>query len=402
MELILNDQDMLTELVSEYFDITSLTVGGPNQNYVIRYIGKLRKDSEYTHLSLTDRLVNKNLLVILRNNGDLQEILFFRSPVSSKQSKIWLNLLLFFLTFLSVLFAGALFNLQTDPFMYGFSIATLVNFLAEGLPFTVGFLPILAAHEFGHYIAGRLHKVNVSLPYFIPFPLSMVGTMGAFINMKEPPKNKKHLLDIAIAGPISGLIIAIPVLLIGLSMSTVNEVPVTIPENMSFQIEGNSILYLLSKYLVFGRILPQPASFGDVHPLVYWIKFFFTGRPLPLGGADVMIHPVAWAGWVGLMITMSNLIPAGQLDGGHILHTLFGKKVAKNIRMFVIFSLFVLGIFWNGWWLWAGLILFFGAAYAEPLDQITMLDRKRKFLAIIVLIIFFLIFMPVPLIIASG
>jgi membrane-associated protease RseP (regulator of RpoE activity) len=161
--------------------------------------------------------------------------------------------------------------------------------------------------------------------------------------------------------------------------------------------EGNSLIYLLLKYLQFGELLPQPAVYGDGGPLWYWLRYFFTARPTPYGALDVMIHPVAWAGWVGLLVTSLNLIPAGQLDGGHIFHLLFGTKWSRRILPVILLVLVGLGFFWSGWWLWAGLVFFFGRRYAEPLDQITPLDGKRKALGIIALIIFILTFTPVPL-----
>jgi membrane-associated protease RseP (regulator of RpoE activity) len=230
----------------------------------------------------------------------------------------------------------------------------------------------------------------------------MIGTMGAFINMKEPPRNKKHMLDIAMAGPLAGLIIAIPVLILGLSLSRVEAIPAVISEGYAFQIEGNSILYLLTKYLMFGKLLPQPMDYGSVTPFIYWVKYFFTGMPAPLGGMDVVIHPVAWAAWAGLLVTSLNLIPAGQLDGGHIFNVLFSHKGSRIALPVIIFLLAALGFAWNGWWLWVVLILFFGRRSAEPLDQITPLDSKRKWLAVFTLLIFLLTFMPVPLLIISG
>jgi membrane-associated protease RseP (regulator of RpoE activity) len=131
---------------------------------------------------------------------------------------------------------------------------------------------------------------------------------------------------------------------------------------------------------------------------LYWIRYFFTGRPLPLGGMDVMLHPIAWAGWAGILVTSLNLIPAGQLDGGHIFYVLFDRIKARRILPFIIGGLAILGFFWNGWWLWAALIFFFGRTHAEPLDQITPLDKKRKILGFLALFIFIIVFIPVPLV----
>ncbi len=214
----------------------------------------------------------------------------------------------------------------------------LVNIIEKGWPFAVSMLGILAAHEFGHYFMGRHYNIHVTLPYFIPFPGSPFGTLGAFINMKEIPRNRRQLLDIGLAGPLAGLIVAIPVLFIGLKLSELNILSSIVPEGQSLQMEGNSILYLSMKYLAFGKLLPQPVSFSDVNPILYWIKYFFTGLPFPQGGVDVMLHSVAWAGWAGLLVTALNLIPAGQLDGGHVAYVLLGKeKTLKLRRLFFLF-----------------------------------------------------------------
>jgi len=151
------------------------------------------------------------------------------------------------------------------------------------------------------------------------------------------------------------------------------------------------------KWLYFGQWLPQPADYGTTAPILYWLKYFFTARPFPLGGTDVIIHPVAWAGWAGLLVTSLNLIPAGQLDGGHIFHLLFGTKGSKRLYPILLVILVGMGFLWSGWWLWAGLLFLFGRVHAEPLDQITPLDKKRKVLGILALIVFVLTFIPVPL-----
>jgi membrane-associated protease RseP (regulator of RpoE activity) len=208
-------------------------------------------------------------------------------------------------------------------------------------------------------------------------------------------------LDIGIAGPLAGFVVSIPILLLGLSLSEIDVLPLVIEPSQSFTLEGNSILYLLAKFAIFQEWLPSPASYGDLSPLVYWIRYYFTGLPTPLGGTDVLIHPVAWAGWAGLLVTALNLIPAGQLDGGHIIYTLFGSR-ARRLLPFILGVLILLGFVWPGWWLWVFLIFFLGRAYAEPLDQITTLDNRRRVLAVVGLIIFILVFIPVPLRTLAG
>jgi membrane-associated protease RseP (regulator of RpoE activity) len=236
-----------------------------------------------------------------------------------------------------------------------------------GLPFAAGLLSILVAHELGHYLVSRRLGVAASLPYFIPMPLNLFGTMGAIIRTREPMRNRRQVLAIGSAGPLSGLLVAIPVLLIGLMRSTVQPISTT-PGAL---LEGNSILYALLKFLVFGRFLPG-------------------------GGMDVFLHPVAFGAWAALFVTGLNLIPAGQLDGGHVSYALFGKNAVWVSRIALIAAMGLV-LVWSGWWLFALLLFVFGQRHAEPLDEITPLTRTEKILAIGMLLVFVLLFIPVPM-----
>jgi membrane-associated protease RseP (regulator of RpoE activity) len=266
-----------------------------------------------------------------------------------------------------------------------------------GLPFSIALLTILLFHEFGHYLVGRYHKTAVTLPFFIPlpYPISFFGTFGAFIQMKEPPKNRRTLLDIGIAGPLAGLIVAIPILLYGLHLSPVDKLPVQFPVGQI--LEGNSILYLLLKFIAKGQLLPQPFTYAGLNPILYWIRYFFTGAPLPAGGLDVSLHPIAWAGWIGLLVTSLNLIPAGPLDGGHIMYVLLGKRTNKLLP-FILIALVALCFVTISWLFPILLIFLIGRVHVQPLDEITPLDPKRRALAVLGLIVFILVFIPVPLI----
>ena len=394
------ETENITHIVNRWFAITSVTTGKPRLGFHVRYDGHLRtEDSEAAYDQLVADLNPMGLLPLFREQNGDQFILIIDQRPEPKIGPIWVNILLFVLTIISVMFTGAQFS-DVDPNALSLSsLEGIIRYILLGWPFALGMVGILLAHEFGHYLVGRSRGVKVTLPYFIPFPFSAFGTMGAFISMKEIPKNKKHLLEIGIAGPLIGLLVTIPVLMIGLNLSTVGPFAAEVPEGYVQFLEGNSLIYLLAKYLTFGKLLPQPASYGGIAPALYWVRYFFTGRPLPLGGLDVQIHPLAWAGWAGLFVTAINLIPAGQLDGGHILYVLLGKKNAKKIFPFILGALVVLGFAWQGWWLWAALIFFVGGRHAEPLDQITPVDRKHKILGVIALVLFILIFIPVPLII---
>lgn len=396
--------EQFTPLVARVLHIDDVTTGDTKSNFLLRYRGRLyREDSEAAYDELATALQSLNVTPVFRmedeKRADSRHVIYLREGVNhAKPSNPRINIILLIVTMLSVILAGAIYAYD-GPISGDFwtdLLASIQN-IGPGISFAVSMMAILLAHEFGHYLAGRYHKANVTLPYFIPFPFSPFGTLGAFIQMKDIPRNRRHLLDIGIAGPLAGVIVAIPILLVGLSLSPVEALPSFISQAQpTSSLEGNSILYLLLKWIVKGQMLPAPAVYDIPAPL-YWLRYMFTGYPLPLGGKDVMLHPIAWAGWAGLLVTSLNLIPAGQLDGGHLLYVLMGKKAVKVVP-FILGAIFLLGFFWNGWWLWAILIFFFGRVYAEPLDLITPLDGRRKVLALIGLIVFILVFIPVPLI----
>ncbi|MDD2694886.1 MAG: site-2 protease family protein [Anaerolineales bacterium] len=400
--MLTNEVDRYTPIVSRFLDVEDVTHGDGGKGFLLRYRGLLRMDSAEAYDSLAELLRPLNVTPLFRKEHDRHVILLVQGVIQPKPSRLWINGLLFLLTVISVVLAGLIYTLgsvyegPTAP-----DLRSLMPYLGKGLggglAFAASFLSILLAHEFGHYLAGRYHRTHVTLPYFLPLPLSPFGTMGAFIQLKEPPKNKRVLLDIGIAGPLAGLIVTIPVLILGLSLSEVSALPRTLVAASGMQLEGNSLLYLLTKFVVFGRLLPAPSSYDGLPALVYWARYFFTGQPLPLGGMDVLLHPVAWAGWAGLLITSFNLIPAGQLDGGHLIYVLVGKNASRLLPL-ILAGLVILGLFWNGWWLWAVLILLLGGLHGEPLDQITPLDMRRRWMAVLGVIIFILVFTPVPLI----
>lgn len=390
------DTSTLTDLVDRVMVVEDTTIGDDRQKFLLRFRGRLRMDSEKAYDQLTALLKPHSVMPLFRWDDSRHAVLIIPALPEAKPANTRTNLIMFLLTLVSVLWTGGVTSLETE--LPSDPLRAIGMLIEAGWPFAVSMLAILGAHELGHYFAGRKHGVNVTLPYFLPlpYPLSPFGTLGAFINMKEPPRNRKQLLDIGVAGPFSGLVVAIVVVLIGLSLSTVKTIEPLPGGNM---MEGNSILYLGLKYLTFGRLLPEPATYDATSPLLYWIGYFFTGQPAPVGGLDVMIHPVAWAGWAGLLVTALNLIPAGQLDGGHLLYVLFGQRKARQVFPFILGALVLLGFVWEGWWLWALLIFMFGRVYAEPLDQITQLDPRRKRVAALALVVFVLVFIPVPLMI---
>lgn len=391
----------LREAVARVMNINDVTVGGSSQDFNVRFRGRLMVDPESAYEMLEPVFRAEGQTLLFRSEGDEHAVIGIQGVIEPEPSNPWINLLLFVLTLLSVIFAGAVF---ANVNLYGNEVASFgidgpreaLELVLGGVPFALALLGILVAHEFGHYLAGRYHKTAVTLPYFLPFPGNILGTLGAFIRMKEPPRNRRVLLDIGVAGPLAGFVVAVPILFVGLSLSQLSTLPAGPAEAGGLTLEGNSLLYLLAKYLVKGELLPAPVSYGGVEPAAYWVRYFFLGQPVPFGGVDVLVHPLAWAGWAGLLVTALNLIPAGQLDGGHLIYVLLGERAGK-LWPVIVLALVALGFVWPGWWIWAGLVFFLGRRHAEPLDTLTPLDTKRKLLAVLGLIIFLLTFSPVPL-----
>ncbi len=274
----------------------------------------------------------------------------------------YLHIILFIMTFLSTLSAGAL--------QQGINIIKSPGRIIEGLPFAGTLMTILLFHEFSHYIASRRNHTVATLPYFIPAP-SIFGTFGAFIKMKSPIITRKALIDIGASGPIAGFIISVAACVIGLSMSKV----IPVPQGDGSLSLGDSILFSFLSRMVLGV---TPANY------------------------DILLHPVAFAGWIGLFVTSLNLIPIGQLDGGHIAYAILGER-QRYVSRFLVGLLAVLGISsllgfsgWEGWLMWAVLMLFLGIKHPPVLHWESPLDSKRRMIGLLALVIFIITFMPAP------
>jgi len=286
---------------------------------------------------------------------------FFKDyrKLDSRRNSYRLNIFLFLTTFISTTLVGA-FMVDANP------LTSIKGFLM-GLPFSLTLLSILGIHEFGHYFAARYWKVHVTLPYFIPAPFSPIGTFGAVIKMKSSIPNRKALIDIGAAGPIAGFIVAVVATIIGLRMSEI--VPPRVSESIIAIPLGESLIFKFLDYLILG--------------------------PLP-ENVNVMLHPVAFAGWLGLFVTALNLIPFGQLDGGHIMFAL-SPRVHELLRRIRIPLLLLMGLtLWIGWYIWALILLFIGRPHPYPDHMDTEIGTLRKIIAFISIIIFILCIMPVP------
>lgn len=359
--------DALRRDVADLFMVYDTTLGYPMKGH-LRFRGRFLQDPAECFNELRRRFERYGYTPTVSREGEQVAIIALPIVFEHPKSRWAVNLILFIATIFSTLFVGALYGAETTSQAYQ---------IWRGWPFAASILLILGAHELGHYFAARHHNVPVTLPYFIPMPLSIFGTFGAFIRLQGPVSNRRALFDVGAAGPLTGLIFALPILFIGLATSSVGHLS---PGGL---LEGNSILYLLAKFIIFGKYLPS-------------------------GGMDVQLNQVAWAGWVGLFVTGLNLIPVGQLDGGHVAYSLFGTRARMffwpsivGLGLIVLYT-YLQGAFAPTWLLWILLLFAFGRVHARPLEDITELDPRRRALAIFTLVLFFLTFVPFPLASIAG
>jgi len=327
------------------------------QRRMIRFRGRLLVPPEEAMPLLNERLRPYGYIPMLADPCELT-LLKLREPVEESVGwKSWgLNLLLFIVTVGTTLLVGAMME-GRDPLR---TPSTLV----AGLPFAASLLLILGLHELGHYLTARAYGVQVSLPYFIPLPLPPMGTMGAIIRMRSPIPNRKVLFDIGIAGPLLGLLVGVPILAWGLHLSPVKPLAGEVLQ------EGNSLAYLGLKWLLKG---PIPA------------------------GADVALHPMALAGWLGLFVTALNLMPLSQLDGGHIAYAALGPRFRWMVWLFIaaLGGLFAVSR-WEGWLVWIGISVLLGLRHPPPMDDLTPLGGRRCALAVLALLLLVALLTPLP------
>jgi membrane-associated protease RseP (regulator of RpoE activity) len=291
-------------------------------------------------------------------------------PPQKFRDRVWLHVALFVLTVLSTTFWG---GLHYEAFASDFGVRHVAlgggALLVRGLWYTCTILAILGCHELGHYLACRYYDVDASLPFFLPFPLAMTGTLGAFIRIREPIPSKRMLFDIGIAGPIAGFVIAVPALFLGMWMSHV----VVFPNGVDGFELGEPLLFKLATRLIWGHIAD---------------------------GYTINMHPVAFGAWFGLLATALNLIPVGQFDGGHISYAVLGRK-SSHITIVMIVCALALSYFSVNWRVWTlialGMLFLFGRHHPRTFDENVPLDSTRRALALFALLMFVLCFTPVPI-----
>jgi hypothetical protein len=294
-------------------------------------------------------------------------------PLPRTRERYWLYALLFVLTLLTTTMVGAAMQFDFDrnvPFdiersfsMYGW-FWRHPTALFHGLPFSLTLLAILLAHEFGHYLAALYHRVDASLPYFMPSP--MLGTFGAFIRVRSPIFTRQALFDIGVSGPLAGFVFLLPALSIGLA---------------------------------FSRVIPGIAHQGSLQFGIPFLELLLGKAIFPgVAAGDIYLHPVARAAWVGMFATAMNLLPIGQLDGGHILYSFFPNR-HRRVSTALSLILLPLGVFWVGWLFWGLVLLFLGRRHPMVYDA-SVLGRGRRKLGWMALGVFFLCFSYAP--IATG
>ena len=350
-------EDLVGRMVEDVFAVRERQPAGAG----LVFRGRLRAKPGHALEVLLARLRPLGYTPFLRAEGD--EVVLQAWPLveTTARSRVGVNVVLFLLTCLTTLIAGSGAFLTFDPFREPARILT-------GGPFAVTLLAILGVHEFGHYFTARHYRAVVSLPYFIPAPPPFLfGTLGAIIRMRSPAKDRNSLFDIAAAGPLAGLVVAVPAIVLGLGWSTVARVP-----DGGHIVFGDSLLMRLLVYLKFGPIAE---------------------------GMDVFVHPVALAGWVGLFVTALNLFPVGQLDGGRIAYALFGRR-HRLLGMATFVALLALGAATGAanWLVWATLLFFLvGFHHGPPLDDVTPLTAGRWIVGLICLILLILLIPPIPI-----
>ncbi len=308
-----------------------------------------------------------------KTNGVEGEV---RNPPFSLKKNIWINILLFIVTVFSTFFVGISLSinyLYTDTLSQDTQIPVTVEMVMDpqvitlSLIYVVVLLGILLGHEFGHFLTCRYYRIDATLPYFIPAP-TLIGTLGAFIKIKSPITRKKQLFDIGVSGPLTGFILAVPALAYGLSLS--KAVPPSFQEGEFVFVFGEPLILKLFGALIFKDV---PSDYS------------------------VFLHPVAFAGWVGILVTSFNLFPVGQLDGGHVSFALLGEK-SRQFGKFILVVFAIMGfLFWIGWFVWAFLLTFLGLKHPRIIDDVVPLSPRRKFVGYLIILIFILSFIPAPI-----
>jgi len=353
---------MLRARVNEVMQVEETKWDETGRGYA--FIGKLHTTAQDAYGKLKVCFAEVGYTPALRENdeGERETIFALKGPLrDALNPRPWLNIVLFLATVATTTIFGGMFATvmtQTQASRFTFNLPVI---LAKGIPFSLTLLLILGVHEFGHYFQAKRHGLPVTLPFFIPIPLpGTLGTMGAFIQMRGAVENRRALFDVGVGGPLAGLIIAVPLFVAGLLASTIIHSPA--PPNRS---------YLMSLLIALFR--PDAIDNG------------------------IVLNPVLLAARFGIVITAINLLPIGQLDGGHIAYAAMGRKWARWIGYATAATMLVLGLTVSPTWLvWLVFAVFSGFGHVQPLDDITPLDVRRSVAFIASFVLFLSIFSVRP------
>ncbi|GFO98039.1 peptidase M50 [groundwater metagenome] len=346
--------DELAEKISPYFSIYEIR----QQDGKIYFFGLPKKDI---------RIIYQELWTVFAEKGfefsvgyELGEHVLMASPFGPVKERRWINVALLIATFFTTMFVGSL--------LYGADLENAPFDILKGIPFTIAIMTVLGAHEAGHYFVAKKHGMRTSLPYFIPIP-TIIGTMGAVIKHRGPIPGRKALFDVGVSGPLIGLFASVVVTVIGL-----------LQPPLQFTQEEHAIAL-------------------GIPPLFGFIMGFF---PTP---DSFVMNPIAFAGWAGMLVTALNLIPVGQLDGGHVLRAMMGEKASRVSAvlpsvLFFIGAYLIIFLKTNGfvWIFWSVFLLIFSAAgHPRPLNDDIPLDRKRMIIGVLTFALGLLCITPVPI-----
>lgn len=356
-----NDIEQIKSIVGRYFPFYDVRKGTNSIIFFCRINEeRLERDFELLRVDLS----HYNYIPILRYEGG-ENIIHVVPKPKRKEVSLWVNWILLIATVITTTLTGALL-VSGKTTIWGvsdFSMVFNIDTLSMGfLLFSLPLLTILGVHEMGHYYVSKMHGIRTSLPYFIPVPPILgfnIGTFGALISSRDPLSNRKILFDVGISGPLAGFVVALPITILGV---------------------------LTSPLVRLDAITKGGASLG------FSLFFYILHILLVPKGYTISLNPVAFAGWVGLLVTSINLLPAGQLDGGHIARAVLGEKQKYLGWIAVLILLF------TDWLFFAFLILFvIGVTHPPPLNDLSPIDNKRKALFIISTAILILCFVPTPI-----
>jgi uncharacterized repeat protein (TIGR01451 family) len=351
--------EQVRSLVAKRFPVYEVKVG----HDAIRLMVRADNSTMATNFDELRREMKEHDMVPLINYSRGEHtITVLRSHQARKVRNPWINRALLAITFVSTTLAG---TLLWSEYVNAAEMFTLENILFGALFFAVPLMTILGVHELSHYLAAKRHGVDASLPYFIP-SIPPFGTFGAFISMRDPMPNRKALVEIGIAGPLGGLAVTIPVAIIGLYLTaTGHALPGTVGEAGLTEITYQPLYHLLSFFV------PMPES--------------------------MVLHPTAFAAWVGFLVTAINLLPVGQLDGGHVARGLIGEK-AVYLGYATFAFLAIMTIFYDGWFLFAFLVFLLGIKHPAPLDDVSKLDKRTLALGLAGFVVLAVTFVPQPMV----